>query len=199
MTKPRRTESNPAVAVGSIGSSRIALGGGAQPNGPSPFNIADDGSRYFRYGASTRQTSPGAYGVGLAFQGSPTAAAAGNRFGGNRAASVAQSLGLHTVNEDRFAGRGRWLVYAEANGQIVGLNMTSSDQDGLQSAGWTAEGASAVTDNAHAGIGWREGDMLASFGYMRHEFRAGGDLPVGPGQGRRSDSMVGFSLIFHPR
>ena len=206
VTVSRRPDSNPALGLRSIEPIGMNLAG-VRLHDFSPSNIGGDGFRYAPYPASARQTLPGAYGFegspnagfGLTFRGGPTDTGVRDNFGGNRASSVAQSLGLHTVEEASFAGHGRWLIYAEANGQIVGMNMTSNDQGGPQSAGWTAESSSAQTNDTHAGIGWRSGNMLASFGYVRHEFKGATDLSLGLGQGRNSDSMMAFSLVFHPR
>lgn len=105
-------------------------------------------------------------------------------------------LGLHEVSSDSFAGRGHWYLFAAASGRAVGLNMVGA----FQRASWSADGASALVGDAQAGLGWRQGQVQAAVGYIRHQVRETAPIVTGPfNPNGYSDSMVAFSLSFRPR
>lgn len=105
-------------------------------------------------------------------------------------------MGLHEVSADSFAGRGHWYLFAAASGRAVGLNMVGA----FQRAGWSSEGASALIGDAQAGLGWRQGDVQAAFGYIHRAVREIAPIVTGPfNPNGFSDSMVAFSLTFRPR
>ena len=120
------------------------------------------------------------------------------RLGAHLQDSVMNRLGMHAVDGSAFGDRGRWFLFAAASGRAVGFNMTH-DQSGFQRAGWSAEGTSAMISDAQAGLGWRRGNMQASFGYVHREIKT--DAPVNFASDSQTvrDSMVAFSFSLTPR
>jgi hypothetical protein len=180
----------------------------AAPGGLFAADTQDVDLRYTRGWPSLLKLSAGGYGLevsphagfGVSSNGGSAEAGATVRFGTGAAAKIAHGLGLRTVDPDSFAGKGRWYLFAAASGQALGLNMTGNGQGGVQ-RGWTSETTNSVStvSDAQAGVGWRKGDMLASFGYIHREIRGVSDPQFGPAnQGKFSDSMVALSLSLHP-
>jgi hypothetical protein len=137
-------------------------------------------------------------GLGVSSAGGTAEAGAMVRFGADMGARMARKLGLRQVDSASFAGRGRWYLFAAASGQAVGLNMTGG-APGLPRSSWSAESTSALISDAQAGVGWREGDLQASFGYVHREIKAQTLDPNGSNLSKVSDSMLAFSLSIHSR
>jgi len=137
-------------------------------------------------------------GLGLSNAGGTAEAGAMVRFGSDLGSRFAKKLGLHEVDGSTFADRGRWYLFAAASGQAVGLNMAPG-APGMPRSSWSSESTSALISDAQAGVGWRRGDMQASFGYVHREIK--GQTPTdfsGANPAKISDSMVAFSLSIHP-
>jgi hypothetical protein len=137
-------------------------------------------------------------GLGVSSAGGTAEAGAMVRFGADMGARMARKLGLREVDGASFGGRGRWYLFAAASGQAVGLNMTGG-APGLPRSSWSAEATSALISDAQAGVGWREGDLQASFGYVHREIKAQTLDPNGSNLSKVSDSMLAFSLSIHSR
>jgi hypothetical protein len=136
-------------------------------------------------------------GLGVNNAGGTAEAGAMLRFGSDLGAKVAKKLGLHEVDSSTYGGRGRWYLFAAASGQAVGLNMTPG-APGLPRNSWSSETTSALISDAQAGIGWRKGDMQASFGYVHREIRSQTPELNSVNPSKINDSMVAFSLSIHP-
>lgn len=106
-------------------------------------------------------------------------------------------LGVSAVASPSAREAGRWFLFASASGREVGLNMTRDPQGQFPRLGWSAEGASAMISDAQAGVGWRRGDMQASFGYVHREVRPQTEGAIDPGTLR--DSMMALSFSIRPR
>jgi hypothetical protein len=115
----------------------------------------------------------------------------------DRVINSLDGLGVHAVDGATFGGRGRWYLFAAASGRSVGLTMTRDAQGDLRRAGWSTDASSTLISDAQAGVGWRKGDMQASFGYVHREIRPLIVAPFGVGTTKVSDSMVAFSLSVH--
>jgi hypothetical protein len=137
--------------------------------------------------------------AGVNFRGGAQDAEAGAlvRFGSDLGARFAKSLGLHEVTSDVYGDRGRWYLFAGASGKTVGLNVTPGAA-GLPRNSWSAESTSTLISDAQAGLGWRKGDLQASFGYVHREIKGQTFDLTGPAPAKISDSMLAFSLSFHP-
>jgi hypothetical protein len=105
-------------------------------------------------------------------------------------------LGVRAADRAAFGTPGRWYLFAAYSGRSVGLNMAGDAPGDPRRASWTADAASTLISNAQAGLGWRKGDLQASFGYVRREIRP---LAADAGGAELSGSMVAFSLSLHGR
>ena len=201
-------------SAGGVDSVRMSVGGlarapggviTARPDGLlSPDAQAFD-VRYVHGWPSALKWSAAGYDVdfsphaalGVSNAGGTAEAGAMVRFGSDLGSKVAKKLGLHEVDSSTYAGRGRWYLFAAASGQAVGLNMTPG-APGLPRNSWSTETTSAMISDAQAGVGWRKGDMQASFGYVHREIK-GEQLEFnGANPAKINDSMVAFSLSIHP-
>ena len=109
-------------------------------------------------------------------------------------------LGMHTVDSAALANRGRLYLFAAYSGKEVGLNIGHGTQGGIQRLGWSAEGASTLVSDGQVGVGWRQGKMQASVGYVHRDVNSNYDNGFGNvGMQKLSDNMVAFTLSLHAR
>lgn len=119
----------------------------------------------------------------------------GGDLGDQIADEVLSGLGLNTVESSTFEGRGRWYLFAAADGRAVGMNI-ARDRDGDWSRqGWSSDPTSVVGE-AQVGVGWRKGAMQASFGLVQREIKSQGVRNVR--NGKIEDEAVAFTLSFKP-
>ena len=129
--------------------------------------------------------------------------------GGNRAeaGAMVQLSSAQTAIQDRlnamgvksgasYGQQGRWYVFAAVRGQSVGLNMMSGPSGALHQAGWSTDTSSALVGDGQVGVGWRQGGMEASVGYVHRGVRVE-YAPLGASDGF-SESLAALSLTFHP-
>jgi hypothetical protein len=199
-----------------VDSVRVSLSSVARPYSgvitAGPNNLADPEAeafdlRYIHGWPSALKWSAAGYaldvsphaGLGVSNGGGAAEAGAMVRFGSDLGRGVANKLGLHEVDRSTYAGKGRWYIFAAASGQAVGLNMTPG-APGMPHNSWSSESTSALISDAQAGVGWRKGDMQASFGYVHREIRSDATelTNVNGTPSKISDSMVAFSLSIHP-
>ena len=114
----------------------------------------------------------------------------------DRARQIANGLGLSTVDGSRLDAAGRWYLFAAASGRAVGLNVTRDGQTGdLRRSGWSIDPTAVIIGDAQAGIGWRQGSVQASLGYLhrtiKNEFGLRGTSP-------RGDSLLALSFTIRP-
>lgn len=141
-------------------------------------------------------------GVGFSSAGPSAEAGAMVRLGAHlqdRVISSLAGLGVRTVDSPASGAPGRWYLFAAASGRSVGLTMTRDAQGDLRRASWSADASSTLISDAQAGVGWRKGDMQASFGYVHREVQPLVATLSANGAQKVSDSMVAFSLSFHAR
>jgi hypothetical protein len=136
-------------------------------------------------------------GFGVNSAGATAEAGAMVRLGADLQGRVAR-LGLRESDSTALAGRGHWYLFAAASGRAVGLNMLPNDPGGPQRTGWSMEPASALISDAQAGLGWREGGVEASLGYVHRSVRSQNAITTVSGPANFHDSMVAFSLSIHP-
>lgn len=108
---------------------------------------------------------------------------------------VADVLGIRTVDGASFGDRGRWYIFAAADGRAVGLNVMRNADGDWSRRGWSSD-PSAVIGEAQVGVGWRRGAMQASFGYVQREIKATG---IHNAENTKiEDGAVAFSLSIKP-
>ena len=203
------------VGAAGVDSVRVSLGSVARAPGgvvtARPDSLSDPDAqafdvRYVHGWPSALAWSAGGYALdvsphaalGVSNTGGTAEAGAMLRIGSDLGHSVARKLGLHEVDPSIYADKGRWYLFAAASGQAVGLNMTPG-APGMPKGAWSSESTSALISDAQAGVGWRKGDMQASFGYVHREIKGQTYEISGPGgPAKISDSMVAFSLSIHP-
>jgi hypothetical protein len=168
------------------------------------FNVS-----YIRGWPSALMLKAGAYdlditphaGLGLSDQGGSAEAGAMVRLGAGlntlRARQVAESLGLSTVDGQSFGDQGRWYLFAAASGRAVGLNVTRDGSTGnLRGSGWSIDPAARIISDAQAGLGWRQGPVEASLGYMHRDIKNAFEIR---GSGRDGDSLIALSFTVRPQ
>jgi hypothetical protein len=191
----------------SLGSVARAPGGliTARPDGLTDPEAQAFDVRYIHGWPSALKWSAAGYaldvsphaGLGVSNAGGTAEAGAMVRFGSDLGGKVAKKLGLHEVDGSSYGDRGRWYLFAAASGQAVGLNM-SPGAPGMPRNSWSSETTSALISDAQAGVGWRKGEMQASFGYVHREIKSQAVELTSGGPAKISDSMVAFSLSIHP-
>lgn len=112
------------------------------------------------------------------------------RFGKGLGDRVKNALGI--ANDGTRAFGSHWYLFAAASGKAMGANMLDP-QDSLRNAvmGMNQGGFQRETQ---AGLGWREGQMQASLGYVHEHIKS--RVFGMPGQG---EDRLAFSVSFHPR
>lgn len=138
-------------------------------------------------------------GVGVSSAGGLAGAGATIRFGQDLedqvVGKVTDALGLRTVDGESFGDRGRWYLFAAADGQAVGLNVLRDSQGDWSRAGWSSDPSSLIGE-AQVGVGWRRGAVQASFGYLHREIKATGIMNAE--NTKLEDGAVAFSLSIKP-
>jgi hypothetical protein len=215
----RTGEISTPAAGGAVDSLRLSVGevawtpGGvisARPADAAQMDAQAFDVSYVRGWPSAFSVSAGGYdlavsphaGLGMTSAGGSAEAGAMVQLGARLKDEVTdrlEKLGVRQVDGASFGGRGHWYLFAAASGRAVGLNMVSDRFGQLQRAGWSAEGASALIGDAQAGLGWRQGQVQAAFGYIHREIRQFAPVTAGPVGTGVSDSMVAFSLTVRPR
>lgn len=210
--------SSHGLALGGDQRVSLSFGGGTertpagQPLGrPEPRDAGD----VQHFGLNYRRDWPGAVrgragglafdvtpraGLGVSDAGNSAGAGATVRFGQDAEDEVARALtdalGLNTVDASSFGGRGRWYLFAAADGRAVGMNVLR-DRDGDWSrGGWSSDAASSLVSEAQVGVGWRRGAVQASFGYMHREIKVSGVHHAETT--KMDDGAVAFSLSIKP-
>ncbi len=164
---------------------------------------------YIRGWPSALMLKAGAYdldvtphaGLGLSDQGGSAEAGAMVRLGAGldtlRARQIAESLGLSTVDGQSFGDQGRWYLFAAASGRAVGLNVTRDGSTGnLRGSGWSIDPAARIISDAQAGLGWRQGPVQASLGYIHRDIKNAFEIR---GTGRDGDSLIALSFTVRPQ
>ena len=140
-------------------------------------------------------------GLGLSDQGGSAEAGAMVRLGAGletaRARQIAEGLGLSTVDGQSFGDQGRWYLFAAASGRAVGLNVTRDGSTGsLRGSGWSIDPAARIISDAQAGLGWRQGPVQASLGYLHRNIKSAFEVR---GAGRDGDSLIALSFTVRPQ
>ena len=164
---------------------------------------------YIRGWPSALMLKAGAYdlditphaGLGLSDQGGSAEAGAMVRLGAGldtlRARQIAESLGLSTVDGQSFGDQGRWYLFAAASGRAVGLNVTRDGSTGnLRGSGWSIDPTARIIADAQAGLGWRQGPVQASLGYIHRDIKNAFEIR---GTGRDGDSLIALSFTVRPQ
>jgi hypothetical protein len=113
---------------------------------------------------------------------------------GERAAARLKAMGIRDGAD--FDGKGRWYLFVGGSGTALGFNM-KRDPDGLlRSYGWSVDPGASVGD-IQAGVGWREGPLESSFGYVHRKFRPAYAMENIDFDNK--DDMVGVTLSLKPR
>lgn len=191
---------------GAVDRVRVSVGGPLRTPGGLPLNPERgefDAQAYevrlTRDWPSAVQFAAGAYdvdisphaGVGLASDGGLAEAGAMVRLGPSADSEIEARLNAMGVRDGQaFGEKGRWYLFAAASGRAVGLNMLR-DGDGWDQAGWSTDPSSALIGDAHVGVGWRQGPVQASLGYVHREVK--GQHMIW-GQETKDDQIVALSF-----
>ncbi len=86
---------------------------------------------------------------------------------------IADRFGLADDHSVDSASHGRWFLFAEGSGDLVGLRLNRLGRGLSPSSTMTFAGdiQPTVVADSQAGLGWRRGAMQASFGYVHREIR----------------------------
>ena len=86
---------------------------------------------------------------------------------------IADHFGLADDHSIDSASHGRWFLFAEGSGDLVGLRLNRLGRGLSPSSAMTFDGDIQPTEvaDSQAGLGWRRGAMQASFGYVHREIR----------------------------
>jgi hypothetical protein len=139
-------------------------------------------------------------GVGVSSAGGTAQAGAMVRlgdFGGDGDSAVERRLkGLVADGADTFGDRARWYLFAAGKGTAVGLNVMRSRE-----GRWDRQGLShdegAFIGEAQVGLGWRKGDMQASFGLVHREIKT--KPAEGLDEAQVEDQAIAFTLSIKPK
>lgn len=204
-----------ALGVSADGSAvdtlRVSVGGPMRTPGGLPLNperAQFDAQAYevtvtrdwpaamkFEAGAYDVDVTPHA-GLGFGTGGGQAEAGAMVRLGQGLDNEVEERLNAMGVRDgEAFGEKGRWYLFAAASGRAVGLNMLR-DQDGWDQAGWSTDSSSALVGDAHVGVGWRQGPVQASLGYVHREVK--GQHMIW-GQETKDDQIVALSFSIKPQ
>jgi hypothetical protein len=97
---------------------------------------------------------------------------------------------------DTFGDRARWYLFAAGKGTAVGLNVMRSRE-----GRWDRQGLShdegAFIGEAQVGLGWRKGDMQASFGLVHREIKT--KPAEGLDEAQVEDQAIAFTLSIKPK
>ena len=181
-----------------------------RPDGLSAVDASTFDVSFTRHWPAAVSWSRGGYdldvtphaGIGLTSAGQSAEAGAMVRIGANlkdRVISGLNGLGVQSVDRRAFAERGRWFLFAAASGRSVGYNMMGAGPADPRRIAWTAEQASSLVSDAQVGVGWRKGDMQASFGYVHREIKPQFATALTDGPGQVSGSMVAVSFSLRGR
>ena len=129
--------------------------------------------------ASTMSASSGRYGLEF------TPQTETNAYGGTNTGAelrITRDLGKRRSGED-----GRYFLYASTGRRSV--------ETPANAQAWAGRDRNSLVSDTKAGVGWRNGQMETSFGYVRRK------VPqnyTANGLEKRGGGMVGFSLTYRP-
>jgi hypothetical protein len=189
-----------SVRFSVAGISRTPVIGQGAVYDPTAVDVA-----FTRAWPSAMVVSAGAVGLSV----SPHAGFGLDSYGGNRAeaGAMVRISSAKTALQDRlsamgvkngaaYGDQGRWYVFAAVRGQSVGLNMMSGSSGALRQAGWSTDASSALVGDGQVGVGWRQGGVEASVGYVHRGIKVR-NAPYGASDSF-SESLAAMSLTFHP-
>ncbi|MDR3508773.1 MAG: DUF2219 family protein [Caulobacteraceae bacterium] len=165
---------------------------------------------YDRVWPATVSLSAGNYAVdlsphaNLALSNDGQSAAAGAGFQVRLRGAVSDAMGrmgLSVSPPPPETQRGRWFLFGESSGQVVGLNMSRADHGFMPHTDLSLEGGGqpTVISDAQAGVGWRRGAMQASFGYVHREIKNQAAKVLSRDPGDIKGDMVALTFSFRPR
>jgi len=217
-----RSQSVSSQKGGAVDTVRLTVGSTA--SGPGGLVLAEPGSRFQaeahsvnldfeRAWPSALSLSDGRYDVDLAphaglsvtdYGGAAAQAGAAVRLqlpqgGGD---SVGRRLGFATERERvSSSNRGRWFLFAEGSGELVGVHFSRDGHGLIPRAALTVDDGvrPTVVSDSQAGIGWRKGDLQASFGYVHREIRNEASIAANHQTADIKGDMVALTLSLRPR
>lgn len=101
----------------------------------------------------------------------------------------------------RDASRGRWFLFAESSGELVGVHLSRDPRSLMPHAALTVDDGvqPTVVSDSQAGIGWRRGALQASFGYVHREIRNDAGYDTSRQIGDIKGDMVALSFSLKSR
>ncbi len=118
-----------------------------------------------------------------------------------RSDSVGRRLGFTTDREGASSSRGRWFLFAEGSGELVGVHLSRNGGGFMPHAALTVDDGiqPTVVSDSQAGIGWRRGDLQASFGYVHREIRNDASAAANRQTADIKGDMVAVTFSLRPR
>lgn len=120
------------------------------------------------------------------------------RYGpGTRDSRIVARLGQMGVRDGAaFGDAGRWYLFAAASGRAIGMNMARYPDGDPGKTGWSTDTAAEVGD-AQVGVGWRQGPMQTSIGYLHRTFEPRNPMPRTDFV--KDDEMLALSISIKPQ
>lgn len=109
-------------------------------------------------------------------------------------------LGLAPEPPVSPTAKGRWFLFAQGSGEVLGVRLSRDGRGLLPSADLTLEGDASlhVVSDSQAGVGWRKGPMQAAFGYVHREIQNGAAWSGARNPGDIKGDMVAFTFSLRP-
>ncbi len=207
-------------AAGAVDTVRLTVASVAR--GPGGLVLAEPGSRFApdtqsvnldfeRAWPSALSIAGGRYDVDVA----PHAGLSMSDYGGSaqagaavrlqlpqaRSDSVGRRLGFTPDREAASSSHGRWFLFAEGSGELVGVHLSRNGGGLMPRAALTVDDGvrPTVVSDSQAGIGWRKGDLQASFGYVHREIRNEASIAANHQTADIRGDMVAVTFSLRPR
>lgn len=208
-----RLQPNGAVDTVSLTEGDVSRGPGgvvlAAPGGRLAADPQSVGVAYDRAWPSALRVGAGRYDLDL----SPHAGLAMTNTDGSAIAGASLRLQLPQSKHNRLADlgfasssayaasdKGRWFLFAEGSGELVGVHLSRDGRNLMPRAALTLDDGvqRGVVSDTQAGIGWRKGAMQASFGYVHREIRNEASIAANHQTADIKGDMVALTFSFRP-
>ena len=208
-----KREGSPLAAAPLLGSQTMSAGLNLSAASPLSRREADlVGERFSADGAwpGRLRLASGGYDIEVA----PRAGLSWSALGGSARAGAQIQVGPHLESAnpidrlglapDRPAApmdKGRWFLFAQGSGEVLGVHLSRDGRGLLPSAALTLDGDASlhIVSDSQAGVGWRKGAMQASFGYVHREIENGAAWSGTRNPGDIKGDMVAFTFSLRPR
>ncbi|HEY2661553.1 MAG TPA: hypothetical protein VGI79_17675 [Caulobacteraceae bacterium] len=110
------------------------------------------------------------------------------------------SLGFAPSSPSSATDKGRWFLFAEGSGELVGVHLSRDGRNLMPRAALTLDDGVQrdVVSDTQAGVGWRKGGVQASFGYVHREIRNDASVAANHQMADIKGDMVALTFSFRP-